>query len=142
MAASAILAILASLPQTDSADFAEGLSSKLLGLEREVGEEEDTEAKVRNPVTGRWIRFQGPTYTKLVKQGILIEGEEDFKGQSRLSLDFDYKKKTPGEAQGISPREGSAAIVHYCCRLYGENGPIVATSVVPAQGEGAQRALE
>ena len=78
---SAVLAVLASLPQTDSADFAEGLSSRLLGLggsSKSGKDEQQAETRVRNPVTGRWIRFQGPTYTKLIRQGILVEGEEEF----------------------------------------------------------------
>ena len=71
---SAFLAVLATV--TDSADFAEGLSAKLLGTEdEEISKEQNRikEVKVRNPVTGRWIRFGGPTYTKLIKQGILVE---------------------------------------------------------------------
>ena len=31
--------------------------------------------------------------------------------------------------QGIKPGEGSVAIIHYCCRLQGVQGPIVATSL-------------
>ena len=33
--------------------------------------------------------------------------------------------------QGIKPREGSVAVVHYCCRLHSAQGPIVATSLLP-----------
>jgi hypothetical protein len=33
--------------------------------------------------------------------------------------------------QGIKPGEGSVAIIHYCCRLQGVQGPIVATSLLP-----------
>jgi hypothetical protein len=33
--------------------------------------------------------------------------------------------------QGIKPGEGSVAVIHYCCRLQGVQGPIVATSLLP-----------
>ena len=77
---SAVLAVAASL--TDTADFAEGLSSRLLGVDNPPSPPEpairEKEVRVRNPVTGRWIRFGGPTYSKLVSQGLLVEGAEVF----------------------------------------------------------------
>ena len=135
---SVIIAGLASLPQTDSADFAEGLSSRLLGVREE--EPVDTETKVRNPVTGRLIRHDGPTYRRLVKQGIVVEGEETFEGErAGLSLRAIYEKTVEGDAQGIMPREGSVAILHYCCRLYSKQGPMFGTSLaIPASSTAAR----
>jgi len=85
---------------TDTADLAEGLASRMLGVEEPPSPPEpavrEKEGKVQNPVTGRWIRFGGPTYSKLVTQGLLVEGAEVF-AQPALTFSYQYQRTVAGD---------------------------------------------
>ena len=97
---SAVLAAVASL--TDTSDFAEGLSRRMLGVDDTPSPPEPNirkkEVKVRNPVTGRWINFGGRTYSQLVSQGLLVEGDEVFE-QPALAFSHQYQRTVAGEPQ-------------------------------------------
>ncbi|EKX37952.1 hypothetical protein GUITHDRAFT_115923 [Guillardia theta CCMP2712] len=129
-------AFMAAVASTDMFDVSTALgkvSDALLGAEDREDEDEDKAAgerrtRVQNPITGRWILKEGSTYNKLVRDGILVEGAGESIDCEPLQLTWTYQELQAGE--GIVPREGSAAVLHYSSRLYGRDGPLLSASVL------------